>query len=102
MACYQSDLRPIDKRWALAVVTSIIVNTFKVMLNSFSQKGFLFICVGGLFQDGKYIAKILIGQKGLNKCPKMQQCRDCPFSFLATEIKNIKPVQRKQLLCSIK
>ena len=27
------------------------------------------------------IYKAEIGQRGLNKCPKMQQCRECPLSF---------------------
>ena len=72
VAWYQK--KPTDRKWGLAVVTSIKVNVFE----QWWYKRVL-ILFTGLFQNVLYLAKC--GQKCLNKYPKMQQCRDCPLSF---------------------
>ena len=73
VACYQRN--PTDRKWGLAVVTSLKVNVFE----RDDIRGFPMLFTGGLFQNVLYLAKF--GQKCLNKCPKMQQCRDCVLSF---------------------
>ena len=67
--------KPTDRKWGLAVVTSIKVNVFECD----ELRGFLILFTGGLFQNVLYSAKFW--QKCLNKCPKMQQYSDCSLSY---------------------
>ena len=76
VAYYQSNL--IGGNWALAVVTSVIVNVFEHDVRILVKEGLLSHLLEFLFQTAIYLVEI--GQKCLNKYPKTQQCKDCLLS----------------------